>query len=436
MRYVLVLALASCGRVGFGDSGVVMGEPGDASPGEPGDASPVGPAPTIDLAMATDENGAVMSGRPIAGATVLVDRGTGSYERLTTDVHGALSMNPDGVIAYHVVYPNGGDWRIYTVATGTTGPIVLGGNAAPRSSKPMTFVLPSGPSPWFTVHVPEQCMVLPEYNAPTVMASYDASCEGRTVRAIAFNAVNDLSSARYVDAGTVKLVEGTRFVASGSYAAEVAHTIKVSNVPDPVTSVEAEILGRDQADLTRMAFDDVIPTSSVTNHAATLTTTTAPGGNALRITAYNDIPSPSTFLSWTQRIAPAQIGSTVLFDAAALLPPFQSLAVKEPNVSWTGATGGTVTIVEVSTGNVKWDAFLAPTATSLTFPAIPADLGVPVPTQFDSVIITTLDVPGASLASVVGTIDQSSRRWPYDPALMPAAGGGRARIEYFVGTAR
>jgi hypothetical protein len=162
------------------------------------------------------------------------------------------------------------------VATGTGGTIALGGTPIPRKALPMTFMLPGGAGKSFSVNIPEQCAVLLNpYSTPTVSFSYDSRCEGKTVRAIAYNTTNGSTDARYIDAG------------------------------------------------------------AVTN--------------------------------------------------------------------------------------------------SLEFPALPADLGVPVPTYFDQVDLIKFDIPQATTATIAQSIDQSWRRWPYDATLLPDTGGGLAKAEYLLG---
>jgi len=419
MRYALVLALASCGRLGFTD---LTGDPGDG-----------GPFSTIQVMLSTDEYGPVMPGLPLSGATVLVDRGTSVLDRLTTDEQGLATLDADGVVAFHVVYGGYTAWRIYTVATGTGGTFALGGTPIARKSLPMTFMLPGGPGNSFTVHIPEQCAVpLNQSSTPTVSVSYDSRCEGKTVRTIAYNSANGMTDARYIDAGPVTLMKGSTYSITGSYAAVSSHTIEVDNMPVGTFLVTAEVLDRSQVDLTRLAFNYPFAVQ-VLNGTATVTTSTPPGGDTLRVVTYHD--TLTGYSSWSGRIAPANILPLMQFDASTMMPPFDSLnADNAPRLTWTGGgTAGTITVASIRAGPVQWDAYLAPTANSLEFPALPADLGVPVPTYFDQVDLIKFDIPQATTATIAQSIDQSWRRWPYDATLLPDTGSRFAKAEYLLG---
>jgi hypothetical protein len=108
-------------------------------------------------------------------------------------------------------------------------------------------------------------------------------------------------------------------------------------------------------------------------------TTAAPNGNALSIGAIYNLPPQ--YLSTSDYIAPTTIAKITRFDASAMLPLFTSLIVDSlPSLSWTGGgTGGTLIAVEETASMFQWDAYLAASAIAVTFPALPADLGVPMP---------------------------------------------------------
>src|SRR5262249_15339445 len=152
---------------------------------------------------------------------------------------------------FHVIYGSGPAWRLYTVATGADGPVTLGGNASARTGQSMTVVLPSGPGNYFTMHVPEQCVHLYQSNTPRLSFAYDTGCEGQLVHAIGFNSTN-LNNPSFVDAGMVKLAEGSQITVGGSYAPLASYNTKLINLPTTASSFTAEILGRSQLDLTRL----------------------------------------------------------------------------------------------------------------------------------------------------------------------------------------
>src|SRR6185436_5499331 len=118
VRYALMLALASCGKLGFDDTRTIAGSgAGD------------GAMETVEVVVVADETlPGITAGMPVSSATVLVDRGTGTLERLLTDAQGSVTLATDDLVAYHVVYGSGSAWRVYTVATGAAGTVTLGGN--------------------------------------------------------------------------------------------------------------------------------------------------------------------------------------------------------------------------------------------------------------------------------------------------------------------
>src|SRR5262245_54500641 len=114
-----MLALASCGRLDF-----------DGAKTNAGSGAGSGAMETVEVVVVADETlPGITAGMPVSSATVLVDRGTGALERLLTDARGSVTLATDDLVAYHVVYGSGSAWRVYTVATGATGTVSLGGNA-------------------------------------------------------------------------------------------------------------------------------------------------------------------------------------------------------------------------------------------------------------------------------------------------------------------
>lgn len=104
------------------------------------------------------------------------------------------------------------------------------------------------------------------------------------------------------------------------------------------------------------------------------------------------------------------------------------------SVSWTGGgTGGTTIAVEATAGMLQWNAYADPSATSVHFPAIPADLPVPMPASFAVVSVTKLDVPGTTAGTLARTFDRTWVQWPNLAELAPPGGSSRARILYIVG---
>lgn len=420
-----MLALASCGRLGFNDGRSITG---DGGPGG-SDAVRVVVLTNDTVTPLTPPMG---GGMPIA-ATVLVDRGTGALERLLTDAQGSVTLATDGLVAYHVVHGSGNAWQVTTVATGATGKVQLGGILIAPGGK-MSVALPSGGGTTFQASMPRRCADLYDIYGSTVPVSYDGLCEGQMVRMIGF-ASNNLSNERYIDAGLIQLVQGTTATVTGSYAVMPAYSIKFTNLPAGAQSVAADVLARSDLDLTQLKSGSADSTS-VTGTSATLTTAAAPGANALHVKVSMG-RAGSAFSSTTEQIASVAFSAPPIsgsFDASTLLAPFTAFDFDpQLNLTWAGGSGGTMIIVHLSSEEFTWDAYLPPTATSLAFPTIPADIGFSTSRRVYTVDVTRIDVPGATAVGLTPTIDQIWRRWPSDPALLPASGNRMAQASYISG---
>jgi hypothetical protein len=434
VRYALVLALTSCGRFAFDDMRSDDGGP-------PGVEAPGGEASTVRLVVTADytpqgSGPFVPLGTPIESATVLVDRGTGALERLVTDAEGSVTFDTDGLVAYHVVHGSSNWWRVYTVATGATGTVSLGGVAPTGAGGQVTMVLPTSSDAWFRAHLPEGCQSIFDVSStPTVSIQYNPACAGQTVRVLGFT-TPDFDNVRYVDAGMIKLAPGTRSTVTGTYAAMPTHSIALTNVPAGTQRVSAEILARDQSVLMPMEFSSPDQVQ-VTGPTMMLTPTAAPGGDTLRVSA--DMGRVGrAFSSATGAVVPISFSAAPIsasFDASTLLAPFTSFDFDSKlNVSWAGGDGtGTMLVMQVSADSFEWHAYLPTTATALSFPVIPADIGFPRAPRVYTVAISRIDVPGATAVGLTPTIDQTFQRWPNDPALFPPSGNRSAGAAFASG---
>jgi hypothetical protein len=426
-----VFALASCGRLGFNDMRSMTGDGGADG----------GATSTVRVVVAADytppgSGPTTTPGTPVEAATVLVDRGAGTLERLLTDAQGSVKLDAEGLVAYHVVHGSANAWRVYTVATGATGTVSLGGNDPPAGGR-ATIVLPSGPGNSFRVHLPEHCQSIFESSGtPSLSVQYNGACDGKVVHAIGFASTN-LSNMRYVDAGMIKLAPGTPSMVAGTYAALPTHSIELTNVPAGAQSVSAEVLARNELDLTPMESSSSPDSTPVTGATMMLTTTAAAGGNTLRVSASVGRAGRAV-LSTSSQLAPVSFSAAPIsasFDASSLLPAFTSLDFDtDLNVTWAGGgTSGTMIVVHLRTDSFEWDAYLPPTATALAFPVIPADIGFPRAPRVYDVQVVRIDVPGATAVGLTPAIDQTWRRWPHDAALFPASGNRIAAARYVSG---
>jgi hypothetical protein len=418
----LGIALAGCGRFGF-QAATGPGDGGDDDTG--GIGGPGGNA--ITLRVVSDETMAQPAGQPIAGATVVVER-DGAVERLATDAQGIARFAAAGVVACHVALRSELGWRIYTVGE-PHGTIELGGRRAFNLDHSMTIHVPDDGSSDFTVHVSEHC-AFPPFSGPEVTFSYNPDCEGKPTRAIVYGRSAGGRDV-FFDAGPITLADGAMRTVTGNYVPVPPASVAVSNLElGFIDAVGFEIFARTGVDLVPLTID--FPSTTPTGTTTTVSGIAAPGGNALEIQLTAALPIQ--YSSTSVRIVPLSTAAPML-DARTLVPVFRSLVLtRPPEVSWTGSgTGGTILTVETLTGHVQWDAYLPPSATKVRFPDLPADLGVPVPASFDFASVVKLEIPGATTADLLPTIDRTSSQWPHDPALLPAEGSARATILYTVG---
>jgi hypothetical protein len=410
---VAAVALAACGRLGF-----QLGAGPDGGDGE-GDA--------IKVIVTSDEYLAEPAGQPIAGATVLIERG-GVVERMVTDDAGTALFAAAGVTAYHVVYEADLGWRVYTAAAPRPGTFELGGRPALDRGHQMTLLVPGGAAAdSYAVGLPDRCATVMPSQEPTFTFNYNRACSGTAVPVIAFRLPP--STPEYFDAGLVMLANGSTHVVNGSYQTAVLRTVEVTGLPAGTEVVHADVVARSGDDVMRVtSLSSSVATLGLS--AATVNNFAARGGDALHVRAFLDLPEPS--LSSSERIEPTTIADITQFDAARMLPPFTQVTAESlASVSWTGGgSGGTLIAVEATASMLQWNAYTEPSATSVTFPMLPADLGVPLPPRFALVTVAKLDIPGAAAADIARTLDRTWNLWPNSAALVPPAGGGMARMLY------
>jgi hypothetical protein len=407
---------AACGRIGF-----------QAAAGPDGDVTS---DDSITVIVASDEYAAEPAGKPISGATVLIER-DGAVAHIVTDGSGTARFAAAGVNAYHIVYNSELGWRIYTAAAPRPGTFEYGGRPAFNLSHRMTLSIPDGgAADSFIVTLPDRCANPASSASSNFTFDYNAMCSGEAVRVIAFRLPPQ--TPEYLDAGLVTLANGSTRVVTGTYQTAFLRTIEMTNLPAGTDTVYADVVVRSGDDLVRLT-----PVSSSVTAlgmpVASVDTFAAPGGDALHVQAFLDLPGTSS--SRSERITPATIGGTTRFDATSMLPPFtQVTADARGSVSWTGGgTGGTLLAVEAIAGMLQWSAYTDPSATSVTFPTLPADLGVPLPARFAVVTVAKVDIPGATTAEVARTFDRTWPLWPNSADLVPLAGGSMARAVYVPG---
>ncbi|HEX8112028.1 MAG TPA: hypothetical protein VF516_30055 [Kofleriaceae bacterium] len=425
-RFALAIALAGCGRVGFSE---IAGPSGSDAGADSATAADGATGDTVTLVVTSDEYLNEPAGLPIAGATVLVERSTGT-DRMVTDATGRAQFAAAGVIACHVIYQSTIGWRGYTVQPPPAGTIELGSRPAFNQNHGMTFALPSNATASdYTVRLPEHCASPPYSGSPSVQFNYAPACEGATIHAVGFvrtqvgSGLPDL----YLDAGMVTLRNGATQQVTGSYQQLPTRTLQLTDLPSGATSVAAGVVARAGLDLTPLSpsIDSFTPSGG----AVTVQEEVAPGGNTLGIGASGGLPPQ--YITSSELLAPLSSATAATFSAKDMLPLFESMTITDPTqISWTGAAGGTITIVEHVGGDFQWDWYLPPSATVARLPAIPPDLGVPAPQVPPDASVTKLAVPGAAGGDLVPTIDRRWPAWPHDALLLPAAGGAWTQILY------
>jgi hypothetical protein len=292
----------------------------------------------------------------------------------------------------------------------------------------MTLTLPTdGASTSYWTSNAGNCIQFPSSTTHTLALKYQPKCEGRTVHM--FGYAQPGAAIDYFDAGTITFVNGSNQSVGGSYAPTTVQTLQIDHLPGTTVTASAEILARSGDDLLSLSnmSADVAPQAG----SATFALPAVPHGSSVHISAQGI--QKNSLLARSELLAPATIEAATTIDASAMLPLFDSLTVgADGSFAWTGGDGrGTVISFIRNSLSLSWQAFLEPTATGASFPAFPADLGVPVPDRPFLMLVTKLDVPGAALNDVVRALDRGQDDWPDDvPELAPATGSSISRIQY------
>jgi hypothetical protein len=412
-----VIVLVACGRIGFEHTG---SGPDDDDPG------------MISLRVTTDDavDPAVsQAGFPVRGATVLIDRGNGGYDRIATDALGSAQFAAASVRAFHVVYHDPYLWRVYTVAVPHVREIEIGGRAFQTNT--MTVSLPAGvANDSYQLQTIRGCGFFSSGTTPMVEVRYRRGCEGKTVHALSYAFQPDNS--RYLDAGDLTLSNGTSQTVTGSYLPLGMQTIQLENLPSATAFASVEIFARSAGDLVPLSHAPASATLQGLGGRATVAV--APGGDTMMVRVSTSLlPGPSITGASSSYITAASAGASTSFDASILLPMFESITLDSPHpfsMMWSGGDSrGTLTAIEVNdtVSTLLWRAYLEPSATSATFPALPPDLGVPsAPVTFAGSVIK-YDIPGATAADVVRTLDRGGLP-AYDTPLVWSEGVGTTTI--------
>jgi hypothetical protein len=410
VRFALLVLVAGCGRLGF-DAQLVDGDGhagGDAGPGT--------------IAVRVTGEGA-MAGSPIGGAHVLVERG-GAIDRVATAQDGSASFTVTGPTTFHVAYPVGMSWRVYTVGAARAGSTVqLGGSTDVPLSNAMTFSLPAFGSPGsYTLRL-GRCASPPVYDGSSTFAiRYDLSCEGKTVHVYAFSAGSIVD--RFIDAGDVPLVAGSSHTVTGAYTTLPPHTVRVMNVPAAASYLTAQLMLAAGDDVTDLEVDvaSAIPEGS----NATLAVSAISIANTLVVTAngFNGLP----LSSYSKQSTPISAATgDVAFDAAAMLPMLTQLTIAPApdGLAWQPSTpAGLLYWIDALATAVHWTAYVDAGVDHLAFPELPVDLAAATPDAWYIADVQLLAIPNAKASTLVQTIDRDRI------GLAPATGWSESRILY------
>jgi hypothetical protein len=232
-----------------------------------------------------------------------------------------------------------------------------------------------------------------------------------------------------LDAGDVTLRDGATRVVTGAYQAPAVAPLRLTHLPVDLRTAEVAVLARSVDEVTQLPtpFAEV----SAPGTAATVSLSAVPGGNLLWVIGTRQ-ESPRALVSRTELVAPAELETLSRFNAERLFSPFFTLDRDGLALRWSGGGDGG-TIIATQAGSdfsgpaVQWNAYVDPSATSVSFPVLPDDLIDATPSQWRFANIVKLDVPGETADGLIRTIDRIWFQWPNHAKLVPAAGGRSVR---------
>lgn len=398
MRYGVLLVAAACGRIGFsplgGGDGGVTGFDGRV------------PANAIVVSVTTDSSNAT----PVAGATVLVDRGTGSLEPQLTDASGTAEISAASATTFHVVYAAGASaWRVYTVIAAPPGSLVaLGGrHSASAAMSSMTWTVPSlGPGFSYLPLIPNACGTEPQFVGATMTIAYSTACEGETFHAYVLATAPP--AIEVLDGGELTLTANNVQAFPGAFGTPGNYVVNIANVPTGSIALSAtlETTGSDAMPLSYL--------TPVTSPGASTSMTVAapPGGTALLLGGTG--PASGPYTSDTGALV-AATGSSTNIDGSQLPPVLSTLTLSPSasSASWAlaGNTSATPSIMWfdatiMTAVAIQWTAYGPAQTASVQFPPLPADLAAANPENGTwNVVSVYLYVAAASYAELLATID-------------------------------
>lgn len=361
----LAFVILGCGRIGFDPTGVVVTTDGDGGVIVP---------PDHILVQTT------------AGAAIVAETDGSRYVANETGTALVPATSPTTL---HVVFTsNTIDTEVFTAVGVDPGSNLVVGRGVGVASNPthMTVTLPAAANATqYAIRGGEACVQGGLQTTPGVSVAFQAGCSGTGAHLIAF-ALQMQTVIGYLDLGTVTLATNGTFTATGSWSALVTYTLAVhgADVIDGQT-VGEQLLELDTGSAGGISLDptDSSPAGTVTGGGVTLASSPIPPfANELVLTAM-----PTMTTSTTLTLHPALAPGSNTVDASAMLP---LLAAPTYSNTTIGATWPAppptsadfviykASVMKADSTFIGWTIYAPPTTTSVTFPALPADLD-PVP---------------------------------------------------------
>ncbi len=410
----IAVALAGCGRIHFDDRE-------DAGAGDAGADGTAGAMVSVEVLTDSD---AAVSGMPVVGADLVIERAGGLVERTVTDAAGNAQIAAPTPTTFHVVYPIAGmKARLYTIQAATAGATIrLGGRSPSGSSHDMTLLVAANSAgDTYSATGPDACAISTS-GSTTLAVAYDVMCEGRTVHM--YGEAHDMSGtfAHFTDLGPINLASGSAVNDPTVYVAEPIVQGSFTGLPLGPNQITAQALALSPTDLTTLSSQMQI--YGYTGAQTALADFVAPAATtALHVTVSGSQLSTA--------ILPVTIaGANLAVDASSMMPIFSGAARSPDNrsVSWTGPSAGTLIKLDdtvTTTGGVAvhWTAYVDPGVSSVALPSLPADLAFADAGTTGTWSIGDLsrfEIPGESAMASLAFIDA-----PYVP---PAVGTRTALI--------
>jgi hypothetical protein len=413
-----IVSLSGC-RLGFDElSG--SGAGGD-------DVITTPPVPGVAHVTVIGEDGEVRAGQPIADAYVVAIEQDGSTSVVRTADDGTADIDIFGNTAIHVARPMGSnnEWALSSFRGLNDGArLIVGGQPPPAMSvsRSLSVTLPTYPmgysEAWITG--PRKCMVDTAYAASsTIPLTYDPQCEGQTVELYAF------SYNLYVPLGTVTFANGATINRTTSTWMDLDKVhMEYFNLPADVTSAGVYLsFPASGGDLIPIGDNGNTPDSE---HYVGIVIDIPPvKPESLLVHAFQS----ATGVRFVYERIDSWPGNR-MFDGSTLAPapPSPMINAGTSQVQWTAGSAPDAdaywssTDLTIGGTLVHWNAFGPSASTQVTFPVLPPELALIVPTATSTWSPPRIVLAGLSdfdYASVVEIIDRDIFWWWSEGLHMP-----------------